>query len=146
MGLGLTVALGFPVIAMIVGIVRWGGPFFYFYVWSFLFVVSILLMTIYPTLIAPMFNKYTKLDKGSSSSLFSLTLFFSYLCLTFFPSLSLFYSNSLSLSIYLNLSISLGPIYEAIETLAKSVSFPLSNIFLVDGSKRSAHSNAYFYG
>jgi STE24 endopeptidase len=40
----------------------------------------------------------------------------------------------------------LGPVFDAIETLAKSVSFPLTNIFLVDGSKRSAHSNAYFYG
>jgi len=30
--------------------------------------------------------------------------------------------------------------------LAKSVSFPLTNIFSVDGSRRSAHSNAYFYG
>jgi STE24 endopeptidase len=64
MGLGLTVVLGFPIIAMIVGLVRWGGEYFYFYVWSFLFVISILMLTIYPTLIAPLFNKYTKLDKG----------------------------------------------------------------------------------
>ena len=66
MGLGLTVVLGFPIIAMIVGLVRWGGEYFYFYVWSFLFVISILMLTIYPTLIAPLFNKYTKLDKGTS--------------------------------------------------------------------------------
>jgi STE24 endopeptidase len=26
------------------------------------------------------------------------------------------------------------------------VSFPLTKIFIVDGSRRSAHSNAYFYG
>lgn len=66
MGLGLTVVLGFPIIAIIVGLVRWGGEYFYFYVWSFLFVISILMLTIYPTLIAPLFNKYTKLDKGKS--------------------------------------------------------------------------------
>lgn len=34
------------------------GPHFYFYVWLFLCVVSIIMMTIYPTLIAPLFNKY----------------------------------------------------------------------------------------
>jgi STE24 endopeptidase len=30
--------------------------------------------------------------------------------------------------------------------LAKTVDFPLTQIFEVDGSRRSAHSNAYFYG
>lgn len=67
--LALTVALGFPVIGMIVGIVRWGGPYFFVAVWAFLFVISILMLTIYPTLIAPIFNKYTKLDKGESSKI-----------------------------------------------------------------------------
>jgi STE24 endopeptidase len=71
-------------------------------VWIFLFIVSIVAMTIYPTLIAPLFNKYTQLEAG--------------------------------------------PLYESIEALAKKVKFPLAKIFLVDGSKRSAHSNAYFYG
>ena len=32
--------------------------------------------------------------------------------------------------------IFLGPIFEAIADLAKKVSFPLSNIYLVDGSKK----------
>lgn len=98
----LTIALGFPIASFVVCLVRWGGPYFYFYVWAFLFVISVLLMTIYPTLIAPLFNKYTPLDKG--------------------------------------------PLYEAIEKLAKRVEFPLTKLFVVDGSKRSAHSNAYFYG
>lgn len=39
-----------------------------------------------------------------------------------------------------------GPIYSAIEGLAAQVKFPLTKIFEVDGSTRSAHSNAYFYG
>jgi Zn-dependent protease with chaperone function len=39
-----------------------------------------------------------------------------------------------------------GDVYEKIEKLAKQVSFPLTQIFVVDGSRRSAHSNAYFYG
>ena len=102
MSLALTIVLGFPVASFVVWLVRWGGPYFYYYVWSFLFVMSIVMMTIYPTLIAPLFNKYTPLDKG--------------------------------------------PLYEAIEKLAKRVEFPLTKLFVVDGSKRSAHSNAYFYG
>jgi STE24 endopeptidase len=100
--IALTVGLGSPVIGMVVWLVRSMGPYFYFYVWLFLCIVSVIMMTIYPTLIAPLFNKYTKLDQG--------------------------------------------PVYEAIEALAKRVNFPLTQIFVVDGSKRSQHSNAYFYG
>jgi STE24 endopeptidase len=102
LSLVLTLVIGSPILSALIYIVRWGGEHFYLYVWVFLCVMSILLMTIYPTLIAPLFNKYTKLDKGE--------------------------------------------LYEAVEALAKRVSFPLTQIFLVDGSKRSAHSNAYFYG
>ena len=102
LGLALGLGIGGPVLAMVVWIVRWGGPHFYFYVWLFLCIISVVFMGLYPTLIAPLFNKYTKLDSG--------------------------------------------PIYTAIEELAKRVSFPLTQIFVVDGSRRSAHSNAYFYG
>jgi STE24 endopeptidase len=100
--IGLSLGLGAPILSVVVYIIRMGGPHFYFYVWSFLCIISIIMMTIYPTVIAPLFNKYTKLDSG--------------------------------------------PIYDAIEQLAKKVEFPLTQIFVVDGSKRSAHSNAYFYG
>ena len=100
--LALGFVIGTPVLALVIYIVRWGGEHFYFYVWVFLCAVSLLLMTVYPTLIAPLFNKFTKLEDGE--------------------------------------------IYQAVEGLAKRVNFPLTQIFLVDGSKRSAHSNAYFYG
>jgi len=33
-----------------------------------------------------------------------------------------------------------------IESLASEVSFPLTKLFQIDGSKRSSHSNAYFFG
>lgn len=33
-----------------------------------------------------------------------------------------------------------------IEELAKSVGFPLYKLYVVEGSKRSVHSNAYMYG
>ena len=34
----------------------------------------------------------------------------------------------------------------AIDELASSISFPLKKVYVMDGSTRSAHSNAYFYG
>lgn len=102
MTLGLTFLLSLPVLSIVVWLVRVGGPYFYFYVWLFLCVIGVVLMTVYPTLIAPLFNKYTKLEDGE--------------------------------------------IKDAIEDLAQKVSFPLTQVFCVDGSKRSAHSNAYFYG
>ena len=100
--IALSVLIGFPILGVMIWVIRLGGPFFYFYVWIFFFVVSIIMMILFPTLIAPLFNKYTKLEDG--------------------------------------------PLYQAIEELAKKVSFPLTQIFVVDGSRRSAHSNAYFYG
>jgi len=39
-----------------------------------------------------------------------------------------------------------GELRTAIEQLAAKIHFPLKKIFVVDGSKRSGHSNAYFYG
>lgn len=60
------------------------------------------LMTIYPLLIAPLFDKYTPLQEG--------------------------------------------PLRTRIEALAGRIKFPLTKLFVVEGSKRSAHSNAYLYG
>ena len=59
-------------------------------------------MTIYPVLIAPLFDKYTPLPEG--------------------------------------------PLKARIEALASKISFPLTKLYVVEGSKRSAHSNAYLYG
>lgn len=39
-----------------------------------------------------------------------------------------------------------GPLKEAVEGLAKQLKFPLDELQVIDGSKRSAHSNAYFAG
>jgi len=100
--LALTFVLSMPILSIVIWLVRLGGEYFYFYVWIFLLVVAVSLKTIYPTLIAPLFNKYTKLEDGEVKT--------------------------------------------AIEDLSKRVSFPLTQVFQVDGSRRSAHSNAYFYG
>jgi STE24 endopeptidase len=39
-----------------------------------------------------------------------------------------------------------GSLKSGVETLAKSLNFPLHELYVIDGSKRSAHSNAYFFG
>lgn len=91
-----------PIMAGIVYIVKWGGDYFFVYLWVFTFVVSMALITIYPVWIAPLFDKYTPLEEG--------------------------------------------PLRKSIEKLAASLEFPLTQLYVVEGSKRSAHSNAYFYG
>lgn len=39
-----------------------------------------------------------------------------------------------------------GALRDRVFALAGSLKFPLKHIYVIDGSKRSAHSNAYFYG
>ncbi|KAF7247979.1 hypothetical protein EG68_09222 [Paragonimus skrjabini miyazakii] len=39
-----------------------------------------------------------------------------------------------------------GDLRQKIEALAARIDFPLKKLLVVEGSKRSAHSNAYFYG
>jgi len=36
-----------------------GGPYLAIYLWAFMFVLSLVMMTLYPVLIAPLFNKFT---------------------------------------------------------------------------------------
>ncbi|EGX50261.1 hypothetical protein TWF173_003832 [Orbilia oligospora] len=39
-----------------------------------------------------------------------------------------------------------GKLKTEVEALADKLKFPLKKLYVIDGSKRSAHSNAYFYG
>jgi STE24 endopeptidase len=39
-----------------------------------------------------------------------------------------------------------GTVKSKTEELARKLKFPLGKLWVIDGSKRSAHSNAYFYG
>ena len=39
-----------------------------------------------------------------------------------------------------------GDLRTRIENLATKLSFPLKHLYEIDGSKRSSHSNAYFFG
>ncbi|PSS11689.1 CAAX prenyl protease, partial [Actinidia chinensis var. chinensis] len=101
-GILLSIIIGPPIVAAIVVIVQKGGPHLAIYLWGFMLVLSLVMMTLYPILIAPLFNKFTPLPEGE-----------------------------------LRLKI---------ENLASSLKFPLKKLFVVDGSTRSSHSNAYMYG
>merc|ERR1712137_503584 len=98
----LLIVLGAPILSLLIFIIKWGGDHFWIYVWLFVVVVTVVMLTIYPTLIAPLFNKFTELEEGELRT----------------------------------------QIYE----LASRVNFPLTHLYKVDGSTRSAHSNAYFFG
>ncbi|CAL9153886.1 unnamed protein product [Musa hybrid cultivar] len=101
-GICLSILLGPPIVSAIIFIVQKGGPYLAIYLWAFMFVLSLVMMTIYPILIAPLFNKFTPLPDGE--------------------------------------------LRKKIEKLAASLKFPLKKLFVVDGSTRSSHSNAYMYG
>ncbi|KAG6748144.1 hypothetical protein POTOM_048045 [Populus tomentosa] len=101
-GICLAILLGPPIVSAIILIVQKGGPYLAIYLWAFMFVLSLVMMTLYPVLIAPLFNKFTPLPEGE--------------------------------------------LREKIEKLASSLKFPLKKLFVVDGSTRSSHSNAYMYG
>ncbi|XP_058822873.1 CAAX prenyl protease 1 homolog [Topomyia yanbarensis] len=91
-----------PIVSAIVYIVQIGGDYFFIWLWVFMGIVSLILITVYPVYIAPLFDKFRPLEDGKLKS--------------------------------------------SIENLAASVKFPLGKLFVVEGSKRSAHSNAYFTG
>jgi STE24 endopeptidase len=101
-GLLLTFVIGGAFVALLLKIIKWGGTHFYLYAWAFMFVFSVIMMTLVPVLIMPMFNKYEPLDDGS-----------------------------LKTQIY---------------ALADRLEYPLTKLFVMDGSKRSSHSNAFMFG
>lgn len=102
LGIVLSIVIGSPVIAIIIYLCRTFGAAFPFYVWGFLLIFSAFMMMVYPVLIAPLFNTYTKIEDGE--------------------------------------------LKYAVEKLADSIKFPLTALYSMDGSKRSSHSNAFFYG
>uniref|UniRef100_A0A182QYM0 CAAX prenyl protease n=1 Tax=Anopheles farauti TaxID=69004 RepID=A0A182QYM0_9DIPT len=94
--------LTIPIAAAFIYIVQIGGEYFFIWLWAFVALVSLILITIYPVYIAPIFDKFRPLEDGE--------------------------------------------LKQSIHALANSVKFPLGQLFVVEGSKRSAHSNAYFTG
>lgn len=63
-GFLINMVITIPLMAAVVKLVRWGGSNFWIYVWALMFVFSIIMLTIYPNYIMPMFNKYSPLPEG----------------------------------------------------------------------------------
>ncbi|XP_067946444.1 CAAX prenyl protease 1 homolog [Watersipora subatra] len=95
-------AISMAITAALIYIIKAGGDYFFIYCWVFVIVVSLVMVTVYPDYIAPLFDTFTPLADG--------------------------------------------PLKSEIEKLAASINFPLTKLYVVDGSTRSNHSNAYFYG
>ena len=63
--MGLGVVIMPPVIAAFTWILIHTGPMMPIYLWCFMFGLQIFFMTIYPVAIAPLFNKFSPLEKGT---------------------------------------------------------------------------------
>jgi STE24 endopeptidase len=98
----LGIAIGAPVIAAVLWLMGAMGQYWWLYVWLFWSGFNLLIMFIYPTWIAPLFNKFSPLEDGEMKA--------------------------------------------RIEALLGRCGFRSSGLFVMDGSKRSSHGNAYFTG
>ena len=98
----LGLAIGTPVILAVLWLMAAMGSYWWLYVWLFWSAFNLLILFIYPTWIAPLFNKFTPLADGEMKT--------------------------------------------RIEALLARCGFRSSGLFVMDGSKRSSHGNAYFTG
>lgn len=60
----IIIAISLPITAALLWIIKAGGDYFFIYAWAFVFVISLLLVTIYADYIAPLFDKFTALPEG----------------------------------------------------------------------------------
>lgn len=96
------IAIGLPLIWVILTLMEKSGDLWWLYAWLVWSGFQLLMLVLYPTVIAPLFNKFTPLqDEG---------------------------------------------LRQRIESLMKRVGFASKGLFVMDGSRRSAHGNAYFSG
>jgi len=101
-GAVLTVLIGGPLLFAVLWLMDVMGKNWWFYVWLVWLATNLLVLFLYPTVIAPLFNKFTPLEDAS--------------------------------------------LKKRIEALLARCGFASSGLFVMDGSKRSAHGNAYFTG
>nr|WP_144639065.1 M48 family metallopeptidase [Bordetella genomosp. 13] len=101
-GIAVALALGVPLAATILWLMAEAGAYWWLWAWGLWTAFNLLLLFIYPTFIAPLFNKFTPLTD---------------------PELA-----------------------DRIQKLAQRCGFALNGLFVMDGSRRSAHGNAYFTG
>lgn len=98
----LMMVIGLPILALIIWIMDSVGSLWWLWAWAFLIGFSLLMSWLFPTVIAPLFNKFTPLEEGD--------------------------------------------LKQRINGLLERCGFKSKGIFIMDGSKRSGHGNAYFTG
>ncbi len=101
-GLALAAAIGVPLLLVTFWLMGKMGSLWWLYVWLVWLAFSLAMIVIYPTFIAPLFNKFSPLADVSLKA--------------------------------------------RIESLLTRCGFTSSGLFVMDGSKRSSHGNAYFTG
>ncbi len=95
-------ALGAPILFAALWLMQGAGQYWWFYLWVVWSVFNIIMLAVYPTFIAPLFNKFTPLADENLKS--------------------------------------------RIEALLIKCGFKSQGLFVMDGSARSSHGNAYFTG
>ena len=98
----LAALLGMPLLFGMLWLTEEMGMYWWFYFWLVWIAFNLLVLAIYPTWIAPLFNKFTPLEDISLKT--------------------------------------------RIEQLMKKCGFESNGLFVMDGSRRSGHGNAYFTG
>ncbi|HJU24789.1 MAG TPA: M48 family metallopeptidase [Casimicrobiaceae bacterium] len=101
-GLAVATALGLPLVFVVLWLMDRAGAFWWLFVWIAWMAFQLLVLVLYPTVIAPLFNRFSPLPAGAAR--------------------------------------------ERIERLLARCGFKASGLFVMDGSKRSGHGNAYFTG
>lgn len=94
--------IGLPIAALILWMMAAAGSLWWLWAWLFWMGFNLLLLVIYPTLIAPLFNKFSPLEDDTLKA--------------------------------------------RVTALMQRCGFSAKGLFVMDGSKRSAHANAYFTG
>ena len=100
--ISLTLVIGLPLIYAVLYLMGEMGEYWWLYVWLVLTSFSLLMFWLYPTYIAPIFNKFKPLDNAK--------------------------------------------LKVKIDNLLERTGFKSDGVFVMDGSKRSSHGNAYFTG
>ena len=98
----LGLIIGTPLLLAVLWLMGEMGRLWWLYVWLFWSGFNLLMLFIYPTWIAPLFNRFSPLEDA--------------------------------------------PLKARIEALLQRCGFSASGLFVMDGSKRSNHGNAYFTG
>lgn len=94
--------IGLPIVALILWLMDSAGPLWWLWAWAVWMGFNLLVLVLYPTVIAPIFNKFKPLEDDGLKA--------------------------------------------RVTALMQRCGFAAKGLYVMDGSKRSAHANAYFTG